>query len=107
MLKIFILMILVLNLFWRINMARGIARTGQDKAGAVIIGVLAPTVFANGTPVSVVGDPVQGHGKPPHAAPVMAAGSGNVFAHGIPVCRLGDPATCGHPASASDNAHIN
>lgn len=88
-------------------MARGAARTQQDKAGGTIIGVLAPTVFVNGTPVSVVGDPVQSHGPSPHSSPVMMTGSGNVFAHSISVCRLGDLATCGHPATASDNVFVN
>lgn len=79
----------------------GVSRINQDAAGGLIVGNLAPTVIINGTPVAVIGAAVQGHGPAPHAAPVMAEGSGSVFAHGIPVCRLGDAATCGHTASGS------
>lgn len=88
-------------------MARGAARTQQDKAGGIILGVLATTVYVNSTPVSVVGDPVESHGSAAHSSPLMMTGSGNVFAHGIPVCRLGDLATCRHPAAASDNVFVN
>ena len=81
----------------------GIARVGQDSAGSVIVGNLAPTVFVNGKPIAVKGAAVTGHGKTPHAAPVMAGCSSTVSACGIPVCRAGDAASCGHPASGSDN----
>jgi uncharacterized Zn-binding protein involved in type VI secretion len=81
----------------------GIARVGQDSAGSVIVGNLAPTVFVNGKPIAVKGAAVTGHGKTPHAAPVMVGCSSTVFACGIPVCRAGDAASCGHPASGSDN----
>lgn len=79
----------------------GVARVGQDTAGATIIGNLAPTVIVNGSPTAVLGAAVAGHGDPPHAAPVMAQASGTVFAQGIPVCRAGDQASCGHPATGS------
>lgn len=81
----------------------GLARTSQDSAGGTIVGVLAPSVMVNGSPVAVVGAAVAPHGEPPHAAPTMAQGSGTVFAEGRAVCRAGDAATCGHPASGSPN----
>lgn len=85
----------------------GIARdAGQDVAGGAIVAG-SPDVFANNNPVARVGDAVAGHGKPPHAAPVMAAGSSNVFTNNIPTCRAGDPATCGHPSSGSGNVFVN
>lgn len=88
-------------------MAKGAARVDIDVAGGVIIGILAPTVFVNGTNISVIGDPVAGHGLPPHDAPVMVTGSSTVFANGIPVCRLGDVASCGDAVSpCSGNVFI-
>lgn len=81
----------------------GVTRILQDSAGGALVGVLASTVWVNGMNITVVGDPVAGHGPAPHSAPVMAAGSGTVFAHNIPVCRDGDTATCGHVATGSSN----
>jgi len=86
---------------------RGAARVSIDVAGGVIIGTLAPTVFVNNVPVSVLGDPVAGHGPGRHGGPVMGTCSDNVFACNIGVCRLGDIADCGHPTSASDNVFVN
>lgn len=89
-------------------MPKRASRNFQDVAGGVILGTLAPTVIINGTPVSVIGDPVQGHGPGRHAGPVMATGSPNVFAHNIPCCRDTDIADCGHPTVAnSPNTFIN
>jgi uncharacterized Zn-binding protein involved in type VI secretion len=79
----------------------GVARVNQDTAGGMIVGILAPTVFVDGRPVAVQGAAVAGHGKSPHAAPVMVGHSTTVFACGLPVCRAGDAASCGHPASGS------
>ena len=81
----------------------GIARVGVDKAGGVITGNLAPTVFINGSPVVVIGATIAGHGRSPHDAPTMSEGSVDVFACGVGVCRTGDLATCGHPISGSSN----
>jgi uncharacterized Zn-binding protein involved in type VI secretion len=53
----------------------------------------------------VLGDPVAGHGEPPHAAPVMAQASASVFAGGKPACRAGDAASCGHATSGSADVH--
>lgn len=89
-------------------MPRRASRNHQDVAGGLILGSRAPTVFINGTRVSVIGDPVRGHGPGLHASPVMATGSNNVFAHNIPCCRDADIANCGHPTVAnSPNVFIN
>lgn len=84
----------------------GIVRKGTDAAGGSLVAG-SGNVFVNGSAAVRVGDAIAGHGKPPHAAPVMAAGSGNVFVNNIPVCRAGDPGTCGHPASGSGNVNAN
>lgn len=83
----------------------GVSRVGVDTAGGTIVGNLAPTVFINGAPCVVQGAAVEPHPTvPPHTgAPVMAGHSATVFACGIPVCRQGDLASCGHPATGSDN----
>lgn len=79
----------------------GVSRIGTDAAGGTIIGVLAPTVFANGANVAVKGCAVAPHGPGVHGGPVMQGSSATVFANGILICRQGDPANCGHPASGS------
>ena len=85
----------------------GICRVGVDSAGGVILGVNQNgTVFANGSLVSVDKDRVQGHGTGTHAGPVMIAKSKNVFVNGIAVCKEGNTATCGHPATGSDNVFV-
>ena len=62
------------------------------------IGPGAATVFAEGTPVSLVGDRVTPHGKPPHTSPVIVNGSGTVFSEGRPVVVQSlSKATCAHP----------
>ncbi|MFZ9404034.1 MAG: PAAR domain-containing protein [Sediminibacterium sp.] len=81
----------------------GIARVGVDKAGGIVTGNLAPTVFVNGSPIVVKGAAIAGHGLGPHAGPVMDEASSDVFACGIPICRSGDLATCGHPVTGSGN----
>ena len=81
----------------------GVSRVNQDTAGGTIIGILAPTVFVNGKPIAVKGANVEPHGSGPHGSPKMQDHSGTVFANGIEICRAGDTATCGHPATGSDN----
>ena len=85
----------------------GIARVGVDAAGGVIVGALQTFVTVEGALWAVLGDPVSGHGIPPHAAPVMAEGSGFVRINNIPVCREGHVATCGHPATGSAHMRIS
>lgn len=79
----------------------GIARISQDTAGGTIIGILAPTVFVNGTNVAVKGCAITPHGTDLHAVPVMEEASSTVFAERIGVSREGDAANCGHPATGS------
>lgn len=81
----------------------GVSRVDQDSAGGLIVGALAPTVYVNGTNITVVGAQVTPHGIGPHAGPTMAEGSSTVFAEGIAVCREGDAATCGHTTSGSSD----
>lgn len=81
----------------------GVSRITADTAGGAIIGALVPTVLVNGQPIAVIGAAVAPHGDGPHAGPVMAQGSSTVTAGGIPVCRAGDQASCGHPATGSDD----
>ena len=54
-------------------------------------------VFADGMPVSKVGDPIVPHAcpsSPPHPG-TIAAGSGTVMINGSPAARLGDSISCG------------
>lgn len=81
----------------------GISRVGIDKAGGVVTGNLAPTVFVNGAPIVVKGATIEPHGPQPHGSPVMDEASVDVFANGIGICRTGDLATCGHPITGSRN----
>jgi len=85
----------------------GISRLVQDSAGGRILGVLQDFVTVEGTLWAVKGDPVEGHGTSPHAAPIMAEGSTFVRINGIPACREGHLATCGHPASGSAAMRIS
>ena len=62
---------------------------------APIIGPGAPTVIADGAPVSTMFDDVAPHGEPPHAKALVIGGSATVIAAGRPVVRNGDPASCG------------
>lgn len=85
----------------------GIARNaGQDVAGGAIVQG-SSDVYANNNPAVRVGDRIAGHGKGPHASPVMAAGSSNVFVNNKAVCRSGDSATCGHASTGSSNVFVN
>jgi uncharacterized Zn-binding protein involved in type VI secretion len=83
----------------------GLAREGLDAAGGAQLAGGQASVHANGARVVVLGDPVAGHGEPPHAAPVMAEASASVFAGGKPVCRAGARASCGHATSGSADVH--
>jgi len=84
----------------------GIARVNQDRAGGLITGNLAPTVFVNGQPIAVKGASVQGHGLGSHAGPVIDGSSKTVFANGIGVARIGDLATCGD-AISTGSGNVN
>ena len=81
----------------------GISRVGVDKAGGLVVGNLAPTVFVNGSPIVVIGADVVPHGRGPHSAPTMVEGSSDVFACGIGICRSGDLASCNDAITGSGN----
>jgi uncharacterized Zn-binding protein involved in type VI secretion len=81
-----------------------VGRTGQDVVGGkgIITGPGAPTVFVNGTPISVEGDVVAPHGKKKHAAAVIKPGTGSktVFADGKPITlKTQTIATCLEPVT--------
>ncbi|MBF0454943.1 MAG: PAAR domain-containing protein [Magnetococcales bacterium] len=84
----------------------GATQTNVDAAGGTIR-PLQSFVRLDGNPWAVVGSPVDGHGLPPHAAPVMAEGTPWIRIDGIPVCRAGHAATCGHPASGRGWIRVN
>jgi uncharacterized Zn-binding protein involved in type VI secretion len=71
---------------------------GKSLVGPGIdLGPGAATVFAEGAPVSVVGDSVSPHGEPPHVAATIISGSATVFAEGKPVVVQGlSTASCAH-----------
>lgn len=85
------------------NNDKGVARVTEDVAGGLIMGVLAPSVFVNKKPITVVGAAVASHGDGEHSAPVMVGKSSTVFAEKQEVCRKGDAASCGHVATGSDD----
>ena len=64
---------------------------------APIKGPGAPTVVAEGAPVSCKDDIVMPHGEPPHASATLPMASITVKAMGRGVVRKGDIATCGDP----------
>lgn len=80
-----------------------LSRTKANNAQGQILGPGSPTVFCEGQAVSLKGDNVQPHGKPPHSSPVMVGSSSTVFATGKPVVRAGDAATCGHNADGANS----
>jgi uncharacterized Zn-binding protein involved in type VI secretion len=83
-------------------MSYGIAVQGLDAAGGAQLNGGQSFFTVSGANVVLLGDPVAGHGLPPHAAPVMAAGSSWMDLNGIPVCRAGHTASCGHASSGRD-----
>jgi uncharacterized Zn-binding protein involved in type VI secretion len=62
---------------------------------APIIGPGAPTVLAEGMPMSCLGDQVSPHGEPPHTKATIVQSSFTVIAMGRGVVRMGDIASCG------------
>ena len=77
----------------------GVARTAQDRTGGLIIGVLAPNVYVENTPIVVQGAQITPYGDDCKAAPITGTGSSTVFANGLPVNRAGDTDICGTPIS--------
>lgn len=85
----------------------GIARKDIDTAGGIQLGGGQGFVRIEGHEWILLGDPIQGHGVPPHDAPVMAEGSPFVRIGGVPVCRAGHAATCGHVSTGSGAMRIS
>lgn len=85
----------------------GIARKNVDSAGGTQLAGGQDFVRVEGELVVLLGDPVQGHGIAPHAAPVMAEGSPFVRINGIPVCRAGHLASCGHASTGSASMRLS
>ena len=79
----------------------GLARQGLDAAGGAQLAGGQASVHANGARVVVLGDPVAGHGEPPHAAPVMAQASASVFAGGRPSAARAMPRAAATPRAAA------
>ena len=73
---------------------------------APIIGPGAPTVIAEGAPVSCKGDEVTPHGEPPHAKATVIQSSITVKAMGRGVVRNGDIATCGDPVISASTVLV-
>ncbi len=73
---------------------------------APIIGPGAPTVIAEGSPVSTISDNVASHGEPPHAKSVIISSSVTVLAMGRGVVRMGDLASCGHQVISSSTVFV-
>jgi len=59
---------------------KGATRVKVDTAAAIIIGPGSQTVFVEGERLSLNGDSIAGHGKPPHSSPRTANGSPDTFA---------------------------
>jgi len=83
-----------------------VSRKGDaNSAGGVITGPCAPTVIANGQPVSLPNDLVTPHpccGAPGcgvHCSAKTTGGSATVYAEGKPIILIGDVDTCGHARS--------
>ena len=79
-----------------------VARVGQDKfSTAIITSPGETTVQVNGKPISVVGDTIAAHGKPPHTNPTVQTGLNTVKAGGKEITVSGiSIATCTHKCSA-------
>ena len=82
--------------------------TGHPCDGSSTIAQGSPDVFANGIPVSRIGDLSAVHTVlaggicVPHSVPVVS-GSATVFANGIPVARVGDSIDAGEITGGSPN----
>lgn len=75
----------------------GIAVVGTDTAGGAQLGGGNSWFKVEGQLAVVLGDPVAGHGPPPHSpTPHMVEASSWFKIDGIHVCRAGNLASCGH-----------
>jgi len=78
----------------------GVCRANIDSAGGTIL-VGNPTLFLDGFPVSVEGNPVEDHGNNEHDNAVMIQGSPNFVVNGTPICTGASQASCGHTPTTS------
>lgn len=85
----------------------GITVKGSDSAGGTQLAGGQSEFIVNGQPVVVLGDPVAGHGEPPHTSPTMVQGSSWMTWNGIPVVRAGHLASCGHSTTGQSNWDID
>jgi uncharacterized Zn-binding protein involved in type VI secretion len=83
----------------------GVCRANIDVAGGVIQ-VGNPTVFLDGFPIAVEGNPVEGHGDGEHSGPIMVQGTPNFVIGGLPVCTGASQASCGHTPSTSSTLFV-
>lgn len=83
-----------------------VSLVGVDSAGGTILGPGAPNWTWNGSPLSLLGDRVAGHGLPPHTAPRIATASPWMTIDGVPVTRVGSVASCGHGVTGSSMMDI-
>lgn len=72
----------------------------SNTAGAAITSSQNTSVYAGNKLIAVNGDPVAGHGLPPHASPTTANGNATVMINNIPVNSKNDADSCGHPRAA-------
>ena len=84
----------------------GASRQGDDSAGGTIIEG-SDDVIINGKGAVTIGDTVESHGDSPHDAATMVEGSDDVIVNGKGLVRAGDNATCGDPATGSDDVNVN
>lgn len=82
----------------------GVTRLAIDSAGAPLSSS-STNVFVNGAGAVRLGDSVTPHQSGVHLSSVMVDKSSTVFVNGLGVCREGDAASCGHPATGSDNVY--
>jgi uncharacterized Zn-binding protein involved in type VI secretion len=77
----------------------GISLVGVSQAGGVITGPGASNFTIDGSPVSLLGDDVAGHGTGAHAGPKMVEASAWMTWNGKPVVRAGNHASCSDAAN--------
>ena len=85
-------------------MSSPLVRRGDiNQTGGAITGPCSSTVFANGRPVSLIGDRVSAHAPcpriPAHCSASVTAGSGVVFSENQSVAYVGASDSCGHSRS--------
>lgn len=80
---------------------------GKDTAGGIINKGTECHVTVDGLEISLLNDPVAGHGNSPHNAPRMVEASDWITVNGIGVVFSGCSASCGHTATGSSHITIS